>query len=206
MKIILVMCLACFGFLGIVFSILFLIKLVRKKADQKLEKNLPGEIIEILSASSSRRKVTEDDIRKVKKISIFKMIGVGVLVVVLFFMMVLRDGIQSMFGEAALFVFVLAIIFTCATIILLIIDKMKMGALKNAWIARAYVLRADPFRGYSLTISYYDFLQRKITTRTIQIDNTDVQWKKICKEDYMDIVVSEKGNRVKYACVFDLVE
>lgn len=170
--------------------------------DNRFGNNMTSEVEEILSNPSNRRKATKEDIQKISKHSIAKVMIMFVVAVVFITLRFLKDGVGSNLDAGMIFILILVCVIGFAMGILLLADRLKIGSVDKAWIEKAYITKVVRFRGYSLTIAYYDFVQGKIATQTIQVDNSDFQCGIINEQDYIDIIVSDKGKRVAYACVF----
>lgn len=88
--------------------------------------------------------------------------------------------------------------------ILLLNDKRRLtpGCDGCLWIEKAYVLNVVPYRGYSLVIAYFDFVENEIRILSIHIDSSDVA-RRLQAGDYIDIVLSIRRTGLKYSCVIN---
>lgn len=179
----------------------FLIKKLQNWSNQKLAPKITSDIRIYLQSSENRKSATPEDIKKIRKSSAMKMGFVFIVLLGCESLLGITDG----FSAFLLLSFVVTILaFSIAFGILLLIDKRKMDSDYESvglWIEKAYLLSVLAYKGYNLTIAYYDFINNEIKIQSIHIDSSDLGGRRIQTGDYIDIMVSAKKTGMKFNCV-----
>lgn len=86
-----------------------------------------------------------------------------------------------------------------------LVDKIKMHS-ETGWgvqeegltVEKAYISKVFNYRGQTLTIHYYDFMEEVLHTEKIKLDSIDSPSRNFCEGDLIDIVVKVKTEKVRY--------
>lgn len=190
----------CIFVLLFIWLFWFLIKKLQNWSNQRFVENLTPDIKEYLRASQNRRRAEQSDLEQLKKTSISKILFIILVLLFLGIIMGISGGFTIDFIIPLIITFLIA--FGIPLGILLLNDKRRLtpGCDGCLWIEKAYVLNVVPYRGYSLVIAYFDFVENEIRILSIHIDSSDVA-RRLQAGDYIDIVLSIRKSRLKYSCV-----
>ena len=192
----------CIFVLLFIWLFWFLIKKLQNWSNQRFVENLTPDIKEYLRASQNRRRAEQSDLEQLKKTSISKIIFIILVLLFLGIIMGISGGFTIDFIIPLIITFLIA--FGIPLGILLLNDKRRLtpGCDGCLWIEKAYVLNVVPYRGYSLVIAYFDFVENEIRILSIHIDSSDVA-RRLQAGDYIDIVLSIRRTGLKYSCVIN---
>ena len=192
----------CIFVLLFIWLFWFLIKKLQNWSNQRFVENLTPDIKEYLRASQNRRRAEQSDLEQLKKTSISKILFIILVLLFSGFIMGISGGFTIDFIIPLIITFLIA--FGIPLGILLLNDKRRLtpGCDGCLWIEKAYVLNVVPYRGYSLVIAYFDFVENEIRILSIHIDSSDVA-RRLQAGDYIDIVLSIRRTGLKYSCVIN---
>lgn len=192
----------CIFVLLFIWLFWFLIKKLQNWSNQRFVENLTPDIKEYLRASQNRRRTEQSDLEQLKKTSISKILFIILVLLFLGIIMGISGGFTIDFIIPLIITFLIA--FGIPLGILLLNDKRRLtpGCDGCLWIEKAYVLNVVPYRGYSLVIAYFDFVENEIRILSIHIDSSDVA-RRLQAGDYIDIVLSIRRTGLKYSCVIN---
>ena len=192
----------CIFVLLFIWLFWFLIKKLQNWSNQRFVENLTPDIKEYLRASQNRRRAEQSDLEQLKKTSISKILFIILVLLFLGIIMGISGGFTIDFIIPLIITFLIA--FGIPLGILLLNDKRRLtpGCDGCLWIEKAYVLNVVPYRGYSLVIAYFDFVENEIRILSIHIDSSDVA-RRLQAGDYIDIVLSTRRTGLKYSCVIN---
>lgn len=192
----------CIFVLLFIWLFWFLIKKLQNWSNQRFVENLTPDIKEYLRASQNRRRAEQSDLEQLKKTSISKILFIILVLLFLGIIMGISGGFTIDFIIPLIITFLIA--FGIPLGILLLNDKRRLtpGCDGCLWIEKAYVLNVVPYRGYSLVIAYFDFVENEIRILSIHIDSSDVA-RRLQAGDYIDIVLSIRRTGLKYSCVIN---
>ena len=192
----------CIFVLLFIWLFWFLIKKLQNWSNQRFVENLTPDIKEYLRASQNRRRAEQSDLEQLKKTSISKILFIILVLLFLGIIMCISGGFTIDFIIPLIITFLIA--FGIPLGILLLNDKRRLtpGCDGCLWIEKAYVLNVVPYRGYSLVIAYFDFVENEIRILSIHIDSSDVA-RRLQAGDYIDIVLSIRRTGLKYSCVIN---
>lgn len=192
----------CIFVLLFIWLFWFLIKKLQNWSNQRFVENLTPDIKEYLRASQNRRRAEQSDLEQLKKTSISKILFIILVLLFSGIIMGISGGFTIDFIIPLIITFLIA--FGIPLGILLLNDKRRLtpGCDGCLWIEKAYVLNVVPYRGYSLVIAYFDFVENEIRILSIHIDSSDVA-RRLQAGDYIDIVLSIRRTGLKYSCVIN---
>lgn len=189
----------CIFVLLFFWLIWFFIKKLRNWSNQRLAANLTSDIKEYLKSSQNKRQAEQSDLEQLRQNSIGKLRGAFFV----FSCCCIIFGITNGFSSVVLSGFiVIFLFFGIAFTVLLLNDKRKLTPSYDGglWIEKAYILQVVPYRGYSLVIAYFDFIENEIQTLSVNIDSSDVD-RSLQAGDYIDILLCIRRTGLKYSCV-----
>lgn len=187
-------------FVAILFILVwFLMKKLRNWDAKRQGTNLTEDVINYLKSEQNRRPMQRSAKNKTLKNSIEKFRYCFVIILLFAIIYGLAEGFSRTY-----LIYMLPAILACLApvLLLLFIDILRMTPSHDngLWIGKAYILYLSCYKGYCLTIAYYDFLNNKINTTDIRFDSEDTD--QLCVPgDYIDIVLVAKGSRIKYGGV-----
>lgn len=189
----------CFFVVFIVVAVWTFIKRLQRKAVQNLSADLSDDVIRYLKSGQNRRKAQSEDVQKIKT-------GTNKKIVLYFLMMfciLFLLGIIEGFGRTYLLAMIsVTIVLGIAFSTLMTLDKKRLSSSYDGgiWIEKAYILNVLHYKGYNLTIVYFDFFENEVKPLNIQIDTEDVN-QMPQKGDYINVVLAAKRSDLKYCCV-----
>ena len=192
----------CIFVLLFIWLFWFLIKKLQNWSNQRFVENLTPDIKEYLRASQNRRRAEQSDLEQLKKTSISKILFIFLVLLFSGIILGISGGFSIDFIIPLIITFLIA--FGIPLGILLLNDKRRLtpGCDGCLWIEKAYVLNVVPYRGYSLVIAYFDFVENEIRILSIHIDSSDVA-RRLQAGDYIVIVLSIRSTGLKYSCVIN---
>lgn len=184
----------------LVLSIFTIVSYIRSGDVSRLD----SSVIEMLK--NTRRRPFEDrenakaKNRKRAKLN-FALLGVGLVpsFVLMFFGIFAKTIVGESVAEGLLFLAILLAIFVAATVLLLWRDNRKLARDKDIYVLKAYLMAIKQNRSVRTAIfAYYDDLQNKCVSVDVTLDGKDINMLQNGHSSFVDILVAEKNNKVKY--------
>ncbi len=166
------------------------------------------EDIRMILRSPQNRIPAGKDVRK--KLWMKSLKKTGIIYIVIFLVLIysfIKTPAEQKSGSGIVLLITLAV-FTGFFVLMFGIDKIRMRS-ETGWgvreegltVEKAYVSKVFNYRGQTLTVHYYDFMEEVFRTEKIKLDSMDSPSRKFCEGDFLDILVKVKKGRVRYAAV-----
>ena len=155
--------------------------------------------------SPNNRTPAGKDIRKKLWIKSIKKTGIIYTVILLTLVCCfIKTPAEQKSGSGIIFLITLAV-FTAVFALMFLVDKIKMHS-ETGWgvqeegltVEKAYISKVFNYRGQTLIIHYYDFMEEVLRTEKIKLDSIDSPSRNFCEGDLIDIVVKVKTGKGWY--------
>lgn len=183
----------------VVLAIITIINYIKSGDVSRLN---PG-VVEMLKNTKRRPFEEREDAKEKNRIRAkfnLALLCVGMVpcFVLVFFGIFAKTIVGERIAGALLLLAAFIAIFVVAAVLLLWRDNRRLAGDKDIYVLKAYVMDIKQGRNMKIAIfAYYDDLQKKCVSVRMNLDGKDIS--RLQKGgQFTDILVAEKGNKVKY--------